>query len=119
MPLLLLPLPFVAWLLMRSIVPLREHPRGLADERPQQRELLLRQDDALAVQAHLARRRIDLERARAQATAGRGAVGTAQEGGDAAAQLRIAERLADRMGCRADLRWRREEQQQRRHGVAP
>ena len=70
-----------------------------------ERELLLRQLDRLAAQAHDPRRGVDLELADAQPTRAAAGVGTAQQRLDPRPQLGIAEGLAFYMGyCRIAAR---------------
>src|SRR4029079_11735746 len=74
---------------------LREDPRRLAGQHAQQRELLLREGERLAAQPRRARLRVDVELADAQSPGPAAVVGAAQQRRQAAAQLRVRERLAD------------------------
>ena len=68
---------------------------GSDGQRAHERELLLRQLDRRAPQAHHARRRVDLELADAQPPGPPAHVGAAQQRLHPRAQLGVAERLAD------------------------
>src|SRR6476469_10133773 len=74
---------------------LREHPRRLAGEHAQQRELLLREGERLATQPCCTRLRVDVELADAQASGPAPVVGAAQQRRQSAAELRVRERFAD------------------------